>query len=104
MYFLKGPHNDQSYTALNQIKTQFQTKYKMSDEDYRIFELIVIERKPHKNGPQWKFAGAFYYALVVLTLIGYGHSTANTKVGKIITILYASIGIHRCWILNIPGI
>ena len=68
-------------------------KYKMSDEDYRIFELIVIERKPHNNGPQWKFAGTFYYALVVLTLIGYGHSTANTKVGKIITIFYAMIGI-----------
>ena len=24
------------------------------------------------------FVGSFYYALVVLTLIGYGHSTPNT--------------------------
>jgi len=34
------------------------------------------------NGPQWKFAGSFYYALVVLALIGYGHSTPNTALGK----------------------
>ena len=71
----------------------------MCEEDYRIWELIVIERKPHKNGPQWKFAGAFYYALVVLTLIGYGHSTANTKVGKIATILYASVGIPMALVM-----
>ena len=72
---------------------QFKEKYQMSEDDYRLYELIVIERKPHRNGPQWKFAGAFYYALVVLTLIGYGHSTANTQVGKIATMVYAAIGI-----------
>ena len=83
-YFL-GPNNDKSHLALNHTVKQFKHKYNMSDDDYKLYELIVIERKPHKNGPQWKFAGAFYYALVVLTLIGYGHSTANTTVGKVTT-------------------
>ena len=46
------------------------------------FQVLIIERKPHLNGPQWKFAGSFYYALVVLALIGYGHSTPNTPLGK----------------------
>ena len=71
----------------------------MSEDDYKLFELIVIERKPHKNGPQWKFAGAFYYALVVLTLIGYGHSTTNTAIGKLTTIIYAGIGIPMALVM-----
>ena len=89
----EGPNNDKSHIALNHTMNQFKEKYQMSEDDYRLYELIVIERKPHRNGPQWKFAGAFYYALVVLTLIGYGHSTANTQVGKIATMVYAAIGI-----------
>jgi len=31
---------------------------------------MVIENTPHKAGPQWKFAGAFYFATVVLAMIG----------------------------------
>ena len=46
-------------------------KYNISDEDYRMIELLMIERKSHKTGPQWKFAGSFYYALVTLALIGW---------------------------------
>ena len=36
-----------------------------------MIELLMIERKSHKTGPQWKFAGSFYYALVTLALIGW---------------------------------
>jgi hypothetical protein len=58
-----------------------------------MIELLMIEKKSHKSGPQWKFAGSFYYALVTLALIGYGHSTPATLLGKIVTMAYASIGI-----------
>ena len=47
------------------------SKYNISDEDYRMIELLMVERKSHKTGPQWKFAGSFYYALVTLALIGW---------------------------------
>lgn len=33
-------------------------------------EIVIIENKPHKAGPQWKFAGAFYFATLVLAMIG----------------------------------
>ena len=46
------------------------SKYNISKEDYRMIELLMVERKSHKTGPQWKFAGSFYYALVTLALIG----------------------------------
>lgn len=57
------------------IKNTFVRKYNITHEDYKMMEIVVIENKPHKAGPQWKFAGAFYFATVVLAMIGYGHST-----------------------------
>ncbi|KAJ8948116.1 hypothetical protein NQ318_008469 [Aromia moschata] len=68
-------------------------KYNISDDDYRMIELVIIEYKPHKAGPQWKFAGAFYFATVVLAMIGYGHSTPVTAGGKAFCMGYAMVGI-----------
>ena len=45
-------------------------KYNITAEDYLMVEIVIIENKPHKAGPQWKFAGAFYFATVVLAMIG----------------------------------
>ena len=44
-------------------------------------------------------AGSFYYALVVLTLIGYGHSIPNTAFGKTFTMGYAALGIPAAMIM-----
>jgi len=52
------------------VKNNFVKKYNVSAEDYRMIEIVIIENKPHKAGPQWKFAGAFYFATVVLAMIG----------------------------------
>lgn len=62
---ISGEHNIQSFEALSNIKESFMTKYNMTEEDYKLFELLMIERKPHKNGPQWKFAGEFSFTLVI---------------------------------------
>ena len=45
-------------------------KYKISAEDYKMLEIVVTENRPNKSGPQWKFAGSFYFATVVLATIG----------------------------------
>ena len=45
-------------------------KYNISHEHYRMIEIVILENRPHKAGPQWKFAGAFYFATVVLAMIG----------------------------------
>ena len=79
---LEGDHNEKAFDGLQQIQRNFQLKYNMTDLDYRMLELIIIEKEPHKAGPQWKFVGSFYYAFVVLALIGYGHSTPKTALGK----------------------
>ena len=33
----------------------------MTEEDYKLMEVLIIERKPHRNGPQWKFAGKYLW-------------------------------------------
>jgi len=53
-----------------ELKTALVRKYSISEDDYRMMEVAIIENKPHKAGPQWKFAGAFYFSTVVLAMIG----------------------------------
>nr|CAD7449336.1 unnamed protein product [Timema bartmani] len=98
------------------VKDNLLRKYNISHEDYHMIEIVIIENKPHKAGPQWKFAGAFYFATVVLAMIerldrflsysmfapltllyhlytGYGHSTPVTIGGKAFCMAYAMVGI-----------
>jgi len=45
-------------------------RYNISDPDYKLIETVIIESRPHKAGPQWKFSGAFYFSVVVVAVIG----------------------------------
>lgn len=36
-------------------------KYRISTDDYKIIETVILKTEPHKAGKQWKFTGAFYY-------------------------------------------
>ncbi|XP_051175666.1 two pore potassium channel protein sup-9 isoform X1 [Leptopilina boulardi] len=78
---------------LTEVKNNMIKKYNITAEDYLMVEIVMIENKPHKAGPQWKFAGAFYFATVVLAMIGYGHSTPVTIGGKAFCMAYAMVGI-----------
>ncbi len=44
--------------------------YNISQHEYVELEDIVIKYQPHKAGAQWKFPGAFYFSLTVITTIG----------------------------------
>ena len=44
--------------------------YNISEDEYRELEDIVIRYQPHKAGAQWKFSGAFFFSLTVITTIG----------------------------------
>lgn len=96
---LEGPNNEKALEGLEHIRDTLKNKYGISENDYKIIEVLMEERKPHKTGPQWKFAGSLYFAFVVLALIGYGHSTPATKLGKMFTVAYSVIGIPLAMIM-----
>ncbi|XP_077363159.1 potassium channel subfamily K member 9 [Festucalex cinctus] len=72
---------------------RLQGKYNISDDDYRRLETIIMEAEPHRAGVQWKFAGSFYFAITVITTIGYGHAAPGTDAGKAFCMFYAVLGI-----------
>ncbi|XP_054462493.1 LOW QUALITY PROTEIN: potassium channel subfamily K member 9-like [Anoplopoma fimbria] len=79
-----------------QLETEekrLQGKYNISEEDYRKLESIIMEAEPHRAGVQWKFAGSFYFAITVITTIGYGHAAPGTEAGKAFCMFYAVLGI-----------
>ena len=52
------------------MSSMIRSKYNISDVDYSIMETVATKSIPFKAGNQWKFPGAFYYAITVLTTIG----------------------------------
>ncbi|XP_026473921.1 two pore potassium channel protein sup-9-like [Ctenocephalides felis] len=90
---LESDTEKRRWETLQVIEKKVIRKYNISSDDFKIMETVVLKSEPHKAGPQWKFAGAFYYATTVLTTIGYGHSTPSTVSGKLFTMCYASVGI-----------
>ncbi|XP_061835479.1 potassium channel subfamily K member 15 [Nerophis lumbriciformis] len=78
---------------LVQKRNEMKKKYRFSEEDYREIERVVLQAEPHRAGRQWKFAGSFYFAITVITTIGYGHAAPGTDAGKVFCMFYAVLGI-----------
>ncbi|KAM9828396.1 potassium channel subfamily K member 15 [Syngnathus typhle] len=78
---------------LEQKRNEMKKKYFFSEDDYRDIERVVLQAVPHRAGRQWKFAGSFYFAITVITTIGYGHAAPSTDAGKVFCMFYAVLGI-----------
>ncbi|KAF7637813.1 hypothetical protein Mgra_00002787 [Meloidogyne graminicola] len=74
-------------------RNQIQQKYKFSKKDFIQLENIIIQSIPFSAGYQWKFLGSLYFCIVLISTIGYGNSTPNTKAGRLFCIIYALGGI-----------
>lgn len=80
-------------TILEQKRNELKKKYGFTQDDYREIERVVLQSEPHRAGRQWKFAGSFYFAITVITTIGYGHAAPGTDSGRTFCMFYAVLGI-----------
>ncbi|XP_037329677.2 potassium channel subfamily K member 9 [Pungitius pungitius] len=90
---LESDHEMREKEQLEAQEKRLQGKYNISEDDYRKLETIIMEAEPHRAGVQWKFAGSFYFAITVITTIGYGHAAPGTDAGKAFCMFYAVLGI-----------
>lgn len=90
------------YNHLKARIANFQHKHNISDREFANLTRTVELKQQYKR-KQWKFLGSFYYATVVLALIGYGHATPYTIAGRAVTIAYALIGIPM-WLIMIQSV
>ena len=99
---LESSNESLNYARLEERIDAFKQQHNMSEQEFknltRAVELNVLYRKK-----QWKFVGSFYYATVVLALIGYGHAIPYTVAGRAVTIAYALIGIPM-WLIMIQSV
>ncbi|XP_030642926.1 potassium channel subfamily K member 3 [Chanos chanos] len=90
---LESKHEKSMKRKLDYRKFELMRKYNLSKIDFDELEKVVLLLKPHKAGVQWKFAGSFYFAITVITTIGYGHAAPSTDAGKAFCMCYALLGI-----------
>ncbi|EYC24883.1 hypothetical protein Y032_0013g2154 [Ancylostoma ceylanicum] len=75
------------------VRERLQRKYNFTSNDMQLFESVAIKSMPQKAGLQWQFSGAFYFATVVITTVGYGHSAPETMGGRFFCMVFALAGI-----------
>ncbi|XP_026087277.1 potassium channel subfamily K member 9 [Carassius auratus] len=90
---LESDYEMREKEQLEAEEKRLQGKYNISEDDYKKLETIIMEAEPHRAGVQWKFAGSFYFAITVITTIGYGHAAPGTDAGKAFCMFYAVLGI-----------
>lgn len=57
------------------------------------------EDREAKLSSHWDFFNSFFFAITVVTTIGYGHLSPSTHIGKMFCLIYALFGIPMTGIL-----
>lgn len=91
--YLESPSENTTFARFNATIHEFREKHNMSQAAFDKMWKVMLNHKPFEAGHQWKFMGSLYFCTLVVTLIGYGHSTPRTGAGKLFCIVYTVVGI-----------
>ena len=90
---LESPTEEVAKKTLVDAIIRFKEKFNMSDDVFEEFYKHLIKKKVLMRDAQWDFNGSFFFCVLAVTLIGYGHSTPQTFKGRLILLLYLPGGL-----------
>ncbi|XP_070579152.1 potassium channel subfamily K member 4-like [Ptychodera flava] len=102
---LGGDQLDQlSRVNFSQLKKQWDNYTCLDDDaiDRLIIDVLTAvnvsasPRSDETSPPDWDYDSAFFFALTVVTTIGYGNITPSTRAGRTFCVFYAFVGIPLC--------
>ena len=67
---LESEFEEVNRKKLEKEEEDLRQRYNITTDDFEELRMNMIRLVPYKAGTQWKFAGAFYFALTVVTTIG----------------------------------
>ena len=68
--FIESEHEEEQRAQLIALERSIIARYNITASDSKKLEHIYVRLVPFKSGIQWKFTGAFYFVLTVITTIG----------------------------------
>jgi len=93
---------------MSKTRKDFLEKYPcVKENDFESFIVSLLEANKHgvdartnfTTVDNWSFAQSFFFAVTVVTTIGYGHVSPLSDMGRIICIIYAIIGVPMTLLL-----
>eukprot|EP00756_Hemistasia_phaeocysticola_P054088 Hpha_TRINITY_DN30034_c0_g1::TRINITY_DN30034_c0_g1_i1::g.21635::m.21635 len=84
----------------------FEKKYGLSRNDTTFLEEIGVCSFPDHQDPHWSYTGSVFFALTVITTIGYGETAPRTWGGQLFCFFYSipGISIAGLWLQNMAGL
>ena len=92
---LESNTEEKARNKLNNEIVKFKNIYNMSNDEFEGLYKHIVKKSIYNRTSQWDFSGSFYFCTVTLTLIGYGHSTPQTRFGKLFCIIYSICGKNK---------
>ncbi|KAG7166549.1 uncharacterized protein LOC121869379 isoform X2 [Homarus americanus] len=80
----------------NSTRWQEEVMERLTDFEDRLVTAVsnqLYDQDPDKQRERWSIIGSLFYCVTVITTIGYGHVSPKTWEGKMVTIVYAIMGI-----------